>query len=163
MDYLNTYRLFEDKYDDDFDRLIGEVLVELTDNGFLYRVENVKSTYKITITHKGVNKIRRYMGEIEDYRDSSFKWGVVKENIEIMIEYLSDIFPKITFTEFSTDLQKSRHGRGMSGYGSVRSHLGSSNKFFTFKDFSNSLKDEDILHEIKIQCTLRFRGNIKSF
>lgn len=167
MKYLLLFS--ESKQSDDFERLIKDVLVDLTDQRFYYTLINKGTSYELKILHKGEKKriVPRYEWDSDESIDDTFEWGVVRETLQTMVEYLPDIYPKIRFTEFKAEgkhLAKSkvysvgsRYKRTCISHRSVESGL----IRYTFDDFSKNLSDSDRLSEVLIKFILRFRGKIK--
>lgn len=159
-DNYNRVRLREAKKLDpetNFKGIIDDVLVDARDSGFQYHITSDKTTHIIHITYRSKTEIDRQ--RLEPKR--TFEWRKIKGDIVMLVNYLSDIYPKISFNEFQASL-KFRKGTSIKrmGYSSIRSILKSTErgiKSYNLKDFMSKLEDDDILESINIQCLVRFR------
>lgn len=166
---MKHLELFEAKSQfDRFERLIKEILVDLTDQRFHYTLSReTESSYELTILYRGKKKkiIPRYDWDSDETIDYTFEWKDVKETLKTMVEYLSDIYPKIRFTEFKAE---GKHvDKEVAAYPSFRQARKSTGfkslTRYTLEDFSNNLHDNDRLSGIRITFLLRFRGKIKLY
>jgi hypothetical protein len=149
---------------DNLERVIDESLIELKDQGFYHKIDNNKSSYTITIKHRGIKKPKhpRYEWSDDFIMDYNFRWGDIKETIATLIPYLQDIYPKLRFTEFKiSSVKRMFKYKRNQDYPSVRSSgysIGTT--FHSFEELYN-LDDDIRLDEIKISLILRLRGKIK--
>jgi hypothetical protein len=145
-----------------FKGIIDDVLTDARDNGFRYHITSDKTTHIIYITYRSKTEFELDMWHHPtDQKISIFKWGDIKDDIVMLVNYLSDIYPKISFNEFLASLKFRKGPSTKRGYHSVRAILKSTErgiKSYDLKDFMTKLEDDDILESITIKCLVRFRG-----
>ena len=143
-----------------FKGIIDDVLTDAIDRGFRYHVDSFKSTHYIKITFRSKTELDQTPTGL-DHPVTIFKWKEIKDDISMLVNYLSDTYPKITFNEFLASLKFRKGPSTKREYYSVRSILKSTErgiKSYNLKDFMSELEDDDILESINIQCLVRFRG-----
>lgn len=163
----NSYEKPHDKYwngisvdeakkispEDNFKGIVDDVFTESKDEGFFYTIDCEKSTYYINVKRCDKSDPLRLSGR-------RFKWGEIKDTITMLVNYLSDIYPKINFNEFRAVTTK-KQIQSVSRYPSLRSILREDKRSivsYILKDFMSKIEDSDTLENISIQCLVRFRG-----
>lgn len=149
-----------------FKGIIDDVMTDARDRGFLYRVSSDKTTHNIQITYRSKTEFDNHSDfghfGVRDRLEpkTSFYWKDIKDDVVMLVNYLSDIYPKISFNEFNAVLKfGSKRISTKRRFDSVRSILKSDGGLVSYnlKDFMNKLDGDDRLVRIDIQCLARFR------